>query len=101
MSAWYVLAASGIHPVCPGNTRQEITSPVFSSITFKLDPKYAKGKSFSVIAHNNSAKNIYIQSAKLNGKVYNKCYIDYKDISAGGTLELTMGATPNKNWGVN
>ncbi len=101
MSAWYVLAASGIHPVCPGNTRQEITSPVFNSITFKLDPKYAKGKTFSVIAHNNSDKNIYIQSAKLNGKAYNKCYIDYKDITAGGTLELTMGAQPNKNWGIN
>jgi predicted alpha-1,2-mannosidase len=101
MSAWYVLAASGIHPVCPGNTRQEITSPVFNSITFKLDPKYAKGKTFTILAHNNSDKNIYIQSAKLNGKPYNKCYIDYAAITAGGTLELTMGAQPNKNWGVN
>ena len=101
MSAWYVLAASGIHPVCPGDTRQEITSPVFSSITFKLDPKYASGKTFSVIAHNNSAQNIYIQSAKLNGKPYAHCYIDYNDITAGGMLELTMGPRPNKNWGIN
>ena len=101
MSAWYVLAASGIHPVCPGDTRQEITSPVFNSVTFKLDPKYATGKTFSIIAHNNSDKNIYIQSAKLNGKVYQHCYIDYKDITAGGTLELTMGPQPNKNWGTN
>jgi predicted alpha-1,2-mannosidase len=42
MSAWYVLAASGLHPVCPGDTRQEITSPVFNKVTLKLDPKYAK-----------------------------------------------------------
>jgi len=101
MSAWYVLASSGIHPVCPGNTRQEITSPVFSSITFKLDPEYATGKIFTVIAHNNSAQNIYIQSAKLNGKAYEHCYIDYKDITKGGTLELTMGPQPNKEWGIN
>ena len=101
MSAWYVLAASGIHPVCPGDTRQEITSPVFSSITFKLDPQYAKGKTFTVIAHNNSEKNVYIQSAKLNGKAYSKCHIDYKEIAAGGTLELIMGPQPNKNWGLN
>jgi predicted alpha-1,2-mannosidase len=99
MSAWYVLAASGIHPVCPGDTRQEITSPVFNKVTFRLEPKYAAGKSFSIIAKNNSAQNSYIQSAKLNGKLYNKCYIDYKDIAAGGILELTMGNTPNKNWG--
>jgi predicted alpha-1,2-mannosidase len=101
MSAWYVLAASGVHPVCPGDTRQEITSPVFNKVTFRLDSKYASGKSFSIIAKNNSAKNIYIRSAKLNGKVYNKCYIDYKDIATGGALELTMGSQPNKNWGIN
>ena len=101
MSAWYVLAASGIHPVCPGDTRQEITSPVFSKITFKLDPKYAKGKTFTIKADNNSSANIYIQSAKLNGKPYNKCHIDFKDIAEGGTLELTMGNTPNKDWGLN
>jgi predicted alpha-1,2-mannosidase len=101
MSAWYVLAAGGIHPVCPGDTRQEITSPVFNKVTYKLDPQYAKGKSFTVLAANNSADNVYIQSAKLNGKTYNKCYIDYKDIAAGGTLELIMGKQPNKNWGLN
>nr|WP_294949966.1 GH92 family glycosyl hydrolase [uncultured Mucilaginibacter sp.] len=101
MSAWYVLAASGLHPVTPGDTRQEITSPVFDKVTLKLDPKYAKGTAFSIIAKNNSPTNVYIQSAKLNGKTYNKCYIDYSAIAAGGTLELTMGAKPNKNWGIN
>ncbi|MBK0380819.1 GH92 family glycosyl hydrolase [Mucilaginibacter segetis] len=101
MSAWYVLAASGLHPVCPGDTRQEITSPVFDKITMKLDLAYATGKSFTIVAKGNSADNVYIQSAKLNGKSYNKCYLDYKDIAAGGVLELTMGATPNKLWGIN
>ncbi|MDB5016767.1 MAG: alpha,2-mannosidase [Mucilaginibacter sp.] len=101
MSAWYILAAVGLHPVCPGDTRQEITSPAFDKVTLKLDPKYAKGDTFTVVAKNNSATNIYIQSAKLNGKPYNKCHIDFTDIAAGGTLELTMGNTPNKNWGLN
>jgi predicted alpha-1,2-mannosidase len=101
MSAWYVLAASGLHPVCPGDTRQEITSPVFNKITFKLDPKYATGKMFTVIAQNNSPQNIYIQSATLNGKAYDKCFIDFSDIIKGGTLMLNMGPAPNKNWGKN
>jgi len=99
MSAWYILAASGLHPVCPGDTRQEITSPVFNKITLQLDPKYAKGKTFTIIADKNSIENIYIQSAKLNGKTYNKCYLDFTDISNGGELELVMGNSPNKNWG--
>jgi predicted alpha-1,2-mannosidase len=101
MSAWYVLASAGLHPVCPGDTRQEITSPVFDKVTLKLDPEYAKGDTFTIVAKNNSAKNIYIQSARLNGKPYDKCYIDFKDIAAGGVLELTMASAPNKNWGSN
>ncbi|RVU02038.1 glycoside hydrolase family 92 protein [Mucilaginibacter limnophilus] len=101
MSAWYVLAASGFHPIAPGDTRYEITSPVFSKVVYKLDPKYAKGKTFTITAENNSPENIYIQSAKLNGKAYNHCYIDYKEITNGGTLELVMSNEPNKNWGIN
>jgi S-formylglutathione hydrolase FrmB len=100
MSAWYVLAASGLHPVCPGDTRWEITSPVFDTVVMQLDPHYAKGKTFTIIAHNNSPENIYIQSATLNGKPYNKCWIDHSDIVAGGVLELEMGKSPARNWGV-
>jgi predicted alpha-1,2-mannosidase len=99
MSAWYVLAASGIHPVCPGDNRYEICSPVFNKITFRLDPKYANAKSFSITAHNNSEKNTYIQSAKLNGKPYNKSWITHDDVISGSTLELQMGPEPNKQWG--
>ena len=100
MSAWYVLAASGIHPVCPGDTRYEITSPVFDRIEIRLDPQYATGKKFTLIAHNNSPTHAYIQSAKLNGKPYDKCWIRHETIAAGGTLELEMGDQPNLNWGV-
>jgi len=99
MSAWYILAASGLHPVAPGDTRYEITSPVFNKIEMKLEPKYAKGKAFVIVAQNNSPENVYIQSAQLNGKPLNNCYLDYSEIAAGGTLELTMGSKPNINWG--
>lgn len=100
MSAWYVLASSGLHPVCPGDTRYEITSPVFSQIVIRLDPTYATGKTFTVIARNNSARNIYIQNATLNGKPYPYCHIDHTQIVSGGVLELEMGPRPNKHWGI-
>ncbi|MDR0509740.1 MAG: GH92 family glycosyl hydrolase [Rikenellaceae bacterium] len=99
MSAWYVLVASGLHPSCPGSTRMEITSPVFDRIDFLLDPAYASGGRFTVIAHDNSPKNIYIRRATLNGQEYDKCWIDFKDITAGGTLELFMDSEPNREWG--
>lgn len=97
MSAWYVLAASGIHPITPGDTRYEITSPVFNKVVLNAD----KGNSFTIEAANNSEQNVYIQKATLNGKAYNKCWIDHKEIAKGGVLKLEMGAQPNKNWGVN
>jgi predicted alpha-1,2-mannosidase len=100
MSAWYVLAASGFYPICPGDTHYEITSPVFNKITYRLDPRYCHGKKFTVIALHNNAENIYIESAMLNGKPYNHCYLDYKEIRSGGTLVLVMGNKPNYKWGV-
>lgn len=100
MSAWYVLASAGIHPACPGDTRMEITSPVFDNIEFSLDSRFHKGEKFKIIAHDNSIDNKYIDHALLNGKPYNKCYLDFSDISNGATLELFMSATPNKSWGM-
>jgi predicted alpha-1,2-mannosidase len=100
MSAWYVLAATGLHQVCPGDLRYEITSPVFDEIKIQLDEKYASGNIFEIKAINNSAENIFIQSARLNGKPLNRCYLNYNEIASGGTLELEMGPEPNTDWGI-
>ncbi|WP_207513723.1 GH92 family glycosyl hydrolase [Longitalea luteola] len=99
LSAWYVLAASGLHPVCPGDTRYEITSPVFNKITIALDAAYSQGKTFTISTVNNSSQNVYIQSATLNGKPYNNCFIDHSDLVKGGVLELVMGPNPGRLWG--
>ncbi|WFB62231.1 GH92 family glycosyl hydrolase [Sphingobacterium sp. WM] len=87
MSAWYVLAASGIHPIAPGDPTYEITSPVFSKVTFNLD----NGKKFQIIANNNSKENLYIQSATLNGKSYGSKQLSHEDLVKGGSLVLEMG----------
>jgi len=96
MSAWYVLAAMGIHPLCPGDGKYQITSPVFSKVSISLDPKYYKGKTFTVVAKNNSSENVYIQSVQLNEKELNRFWISHDEIAAGGTLELIMGPRPCK-----
>ena len=100
MSAWFVLAASGLAQACPGDTRFEIFTPLFDRVTMKLDPKYTRGGTFTIIAKNNAPENVYIQSATLNGQPLNRCWLDYKEITAGGTLELQLGPVPNKDWGI-
>jgi predicted alpha-1,2-mannosidase len=100
MSAWFVLAASGLHQACPGDTRFEIFTPLFDQVSMKLDPKYTRGGTFTITAKNNSPANVYIQSATLNDRPLNRCWLDYQEIIAGGRLELILGPTPNKNWGI-
>jgi predicted alpha-1,2-mannosidase len=91
MSAWYVLAAMGIHPINPGDNKYQITSPLFNKITLKLDKEYYNGNTFTIIAHNNSKDNIYIKSIKLNGKPHDRYWITHDEIISGGVLELEMG----------
>ena len=100
MSAWFVLAASGLHQACPGDMRYEIFSPLFDKVTIRLDTKYAEGGTFTVVAEKNSPENIYIQSASLNGRALNRCWMTYHEIAAGGTLDLVLGPHPNKQWGL-
>ena len=99
MSAWYVLAAMGIHPINPGDGIYQITSPVFNKVEVQLDPAYCSGKTFTIEAHNNSPQNIYIQKAELNGQSFNRSWIHHRDIARGGTLKLWLGAVPNQQWG--
>jgi predicted alpha-1,2-mannosidase len=94
-SSWYVLSAMGFYTVDPASPDYILGSPIFRQVTLHL----GNGKTFSVIAHNNSDKNIYIQSATLNGKSWNKPWFSHSDIASGGKLVLEMGPTPNKQWG--
>lgn len=77
----------------------DITSPVFDSIIIKLDPKYYTGKAFTILTHNNSQANTYIQQAQLNGKELNNFWFTHEEFAKGGKLELWLGDKPNKNWG--
>lgn len=101
VSAWYVMAAAGLHMSCPGDSRYEICTPLFDKVTFTIPPTPAvKGGTFQIIAKNNSPENVYIQSATLNGQPLNRCWLSHAQIVAGGTLELTLGPKPNRAWGL-
>lgn len=94
MSAWYILSSVGLYQVGPVGGRFVIGSPLFDKATVNV----GGGKTFTVVAKNNSDKNIYVQSARLNGKTLKNSYVDFNDIRHGGTLELVMGPKPSK-WG--
>jgi putative alpha-1,2-mannosidase len=99
MSAWYVLSALGFYPVNPASGVYVLGSPLVSKATIHLDPRYHKGRAFTLVAENNSPKNLYIQSATLNGRPLTRSWFAHAELVAGGELVLKMGPQPNPAWG--
>ena len=94
MSSWYVLSSLGFYPVTPGHDYYAIGTPLFKEATINLE----NNNNFRIKARNVSDKNIFIQSAKLNGENYNKSYLKHTSILEGGVLEFIMGDKAS-DWG--
>lgn len=94
LTAFVVFSQIGFYPVTPGLPMYVIGSPTFESAKLNI----GNGKSFEVLAINYSPENKYIQSAKLNGKDWNKSWFSHEELMQGGKLELVMGKHPNKKW---
>ena len=96
LSSWYVLSSMGFYPVTPGSTEYTIGSPLFGEATLHLD----NNKTFTIRALDNSEDNVYIQSATLNDKSFDRTWITQEEINQGGILQFQMGPKPNEQWGV-
>ncbi len=94
MSSFVVFSAMGFFPVTPGLPVYQLTSPLFTKVSINLQ----NGKTFTLIAHNSSRKNKYIQSGTLNGKPLLSLSFTHQDLLNGGTLVLEMGQQTNKKW---
>ena len=94
MSAWLLFTAMGFYPVNPASGQYMIGSPLYARMTLRL----SNGRSLRIEAANNSAKNVYIQSATLNGKPLDVPVLSWEEIEAGGTLHFVMGPRPSR-WG--
>ena len=95
MSAWFVLSALGLYAVDPVSTNYVLGSPLFK----RAELDVGNGRTLRIVAHGNSPANVYIQSARWNGKPYTRSWLRHADLAAGGTLELEMGPKPNTAFG--
>lgn len=94
LTSFIVFSQLGFYPITPGLPMYVIGSPTFESATLALGNE----KTFSVLCENYSPDNKYIQSAKLNGVIWNKSWFSHEELMKGGKLELVMGKHPNKTW---
>ncbi|KAK8021063.1 glycoside hydrolase family 92 protein [Apiospora arundinis] len=97
MGSFVALSMLGIFPN-PGQDIYFITPPFFASVSI-ANPMTGKTATIKNINFDPAYKNIYIQSAKLNGEVYTKNYLTHSFFLEGGTLELTLGARESTAWG--
>ena len=102
MSGWFIMAAIGLFQTDGGSRSEpiyEIGSPLFEKVEIDLGKQYGRGEKFTILAHNASRENKYVQSATLNGRTLNVFYFPASELLKGGELVLQMGPSPNPNWG--
>lgn len=98
MSSWAAMSMMGFYSVDPASQAYELTSPVFSSVVIHLHAPYS-GKTFTIQTSPDPQNNEYIHSVTLNGQTHANNWISFKDISNGGSLSFTLGASPERSWG--
>lgn len=94
LTAFAVFSHLGFYPMTPGMPMYVIGAPVFERASLQLP----NGKVFEVVCQNYDPNHKYIQSAKLNGKEWNKSWFTHNEMMNGGVLEFVMGKYPNKSW---
>ncbi|MCB0686501.1 MAG: GH92 family glycosyl hydrolase [Saprospiraceae bacterium] len=103
MGSLAVLMKMGIFSMNGGACERpfyEIGSPIFDEIKIDLDANFYPGKEFIISVENQAEENYYIQKATLNRMPWERCWIYHDDLVKGGVLELKMGSSPNRNWGI-
>ena len=93
-SAWYVFSAMGFYPVCPGSGQYAIGSPYFDRVTLHLP----NNKKFTIEAHDVTQP--YIGTMKMNGRPYDRNYLEHTELIKGGSIVYQMQATPNRKRGI-
>jgi len=86
----------GFYPVCPGSNQYVMGAPLFKKITLQLE----NGNTFEINAPDNSSSNLYIKNGNLNGKEFNKNWLNHSTIINGGKLFLKMDSVANKKRGI-
>lgn len=88
MSAWYVLAAIGLHPICPGDGRWYLTAPVFEKIVIDLGRSGGDGKAFTILAPGAGRGRTKVRKVFLNGQPLDRSWISHDELISSGTLEF-------------
>ena len=94
MSSWYVWSALGMYPEAPGTATLALGSPLFTQEVITLP----SGNTLTINGSGAADNAPYVQSATWNGSAWNNAYTPSGMLSAGGTLNFTLGTSANTSW---
>ncbi|KAJ6120452.1 hypothetical protein N7523_004732 [Penicillium sp. IBT 18751x] len=97
MGSFLAWSMMGLFPN-PGQNVYLITPPFFEAVEI-THPETKQTATIRNVNFDKTYQNIYVQSAKLNGKPYTKSWIGHEFFTEGMTLELTLG-DKESNWGI-
>ena len=86
MSAWYVFSALGFYPVNPSSLEYVFGSPLVERAKLRLPGR----KTLQIVAHNQSAQNIFVEKILYNGQEVVTPSIKHQQLMSGGKLEFYM-----------
>jgi len=87
MSAWYVLAALGISPMCPGSGEWILTAPLFPKAAVRFPARGMLPASELVIERRGEGTRII--RIELNGSVISSPWLTTSQLLSGGRLIIT------------
>lgn len=93
-SAWFLFSALGFYPLVMGSGEYAVGSPLFTKATVHLE----NGRDLVVRAPENSARNVYVQGLRVNGKPWTSTSLPHALLAKGAVLDFAMGPRPSK-WG--
>ena len=89
MSAWLIYGMAGFYPITPAEPNYTFTSPKFTKITLKRDPKYYPAGDL-VIESNASPENIYIKNIYIDGKPYKSYFISHEALKNAKKIRFEL-----------
>ncbi|MET7683240.1 GH92 family glycosyl hydrolase [Streptomyces sp. NPDC005423] len=98
MSAWNVLSSIGIFPVQPGYDTWGLSTPVFDRVDLTLDRRYYPRGALTITAPGTSDTDRYLQTARTDGRPYDRTYLTTGTLRSLRSLAFTVGPRPSE-WG--
>jgi predicted alpha-1,2-mannosidase len=96
MSAWYVMSAMGVYAVDPVSATYVLSAPLFDRVRVRL----GGGRELVIEAKKTSPNDKYIQSVTVDGKPYDRLWVEHEVLARGAHVVFTVGSQPNRQLGV-